>query len=280
VGPHHPLGCLAADEGFEQLPNMLNSFWETVDLGEVWAQVKPMYVEEIHRYDLDLMTRQLHFIWQYLRMQRDDNDVLVQIPNLLGSHYSVCRVRHDNCLCSIEGPDSVDHTLSVHEYLHSIVNEIVTEHYPGYAEKLRAYCIAENNEPLAESYEDPVVFTYECLVRALDRRMRILLSDNVGQTQAHKDAVQRDTRKGLTLTQPFLALLAEFEKGSMPFDQFVPIMFEQLPDNYTYALKTTNLPSNLVSSAAGLARQEERKPFSVDSFNAVAGGYTSLCLEQ
>jgi hypothetical protein len=110
--------------------------------------------------------------------------------------------------------------------------------------------------------------------------MRILLADNAGQTQANTAAVQRDTRRGLTLTQPFFELLAEFEKGNMPFDQFVPTMFERLPEDYMYALRTRNLRSSLVANSASMTRQEKQKPLSLDSMNAIVSGYTSLCLEQ
>lgn len=280
IGPHHPLGHMSTGDRLEQLPDVLNNFWETVDLGGIWAEVKPAYIEEMDRYDLGLMNRQLHFVWQYLRVQRDDNDMIVQIPNLLASHHSVCRVHHDNCLCCIEGPGSVDHTFNIHAYLHSIVNEIVTQCYPQYADKLETYYSASDKELLPESYQDPAVFTCECLVRALDRRMRILLADNPGQTQAHKDSVQRDTHKGLTLTQPFHLLLTEFEKGNMPFDEFVPVMLGELPENDGHAYRTAHLSYGPITSSAGLAKQEEAKRHSVDSMNVVASGYTSLCLEQ
>lgn len=116
------------------------------------------------------------------------------------------------------------------EYLHSIVNGLVKADYGAQKGKLLKYYRAGKNGPLSKSYREPVVFTHECLVNAIDHRLRALYStDRLARSRA-EDQVARLSSAGLTLTQPFYQLLTEFEQSGKPFDQFLPILLERLPE--------------------------------------------------
>jgi hypothetical protein len=210
------------------LPETLNDFWITAELDKVWSEVKPDYIAEIKKYDFDRMKRKLSFIWEYLKMKRSDTYILVNIPNLLDTHYQAIAARYENYYYSVESPGSHAYDLNIHEYLHSIINSLVRTNYDKYKTQLQSYYKAGKDKPLAQTYQDPVVFTYECLVRALDLRLRVRL-DDVPSVQKRAEAMVADvTSKGLTLTQPFYHLLIEYEKSGQRFDEFLPSMLGQL----------------------------------------------------
>ncbi len=230
IRPDKELGYSRTASVLKDFPEVLNDFWETVRLDEVWEQVKPDYIAEIQKYDFEKMQKQMTFLWAYLRMPRRDILTLVNVPNVLDSHYSAIAVRYENYYYTVESPGSHAYSLNIHEYLHSIVNPIVEANYSHYKKKLLKYYKAGKNEPLSKSYQNPACFTWECMVRALDRRISIRFEDDPNWTEIREGQVDYDTKEGLNLTQPFYELLAEYEQSSKPFDQFFPTMLERLPE--------------------------------------------------
>ena len=65
--------------------------------------------------------------------------------------------------------------MNIHEYLHSIVNPLVEADYDRAKGPIKEYFITGKDGPLAKTYQSPVTFSYECLVRALDHRMLVKL---------------------------------------------------------------------------------------------------------
>ncbi|MBN1972563.1 MAG: DUF4932 domain-containing protein [Sedimentisphaerales bacterium] len=230
IRPDKELGYHNTASVLKDFPEVLNDFWETARLDEVWEQVKPDYIAEIQKYDFDKMQKQMSFLWDYLRMPRHDTLILVNVPNLLESHYNGIGARYENYYYTVESPGSHAYSLNIHEYLHSIVNPIVETNYSHYKKKLIKYYKAGKNEPLSKSYQNPTGFTWECMVRALDRRISIRFEDDLNWTEIRESQVISDTKEGLNLTQLFYKLLAEYEKSGEPFDQFLPKMLERLPE--------------------------------------------------
>jgi len=212
----------------KDFPEVLNDFWTAAELTKVWSEVKPDYLAELKQYDFEKMKRQLSFLWEYLRMKRRDTYVLVNIPNLLDTHYQAIAAQRGNYYYSVESPGSHSYALNIHEYLHSIVNPLVKANYDAHKSKLQRYYQIGKGGPLTKSYQEPVTFTYECLVRALDHRLRVKLEENA--TKRIEDRVASLTGQGLTLTQPFYLLLAEYEKSGQRFDEFLPVLLERLPN--------------------------------------------------
>jgi hypothetical protein len=87
IRPDAEVGYQWAAKRLPGLPQVLNDFWRTVRLDEIWSQVKPEYIAEIRKYDLEKMQRQMDFLWSYLRMPRQDTLTLVNVPNLLDRHF-------------------------------------------------------------------------------------------------------------------------------------------------------------------------------------------------
>ncbi len=230
IRPDSELGYPFTGERLADFPDVLNEFWETLEMEKVWAEVKPIYVEEIGKYNFDTMNSQLKFIWDYLRMERRDRFVFISVPNLLDKHYQAIGSKYENYWYMVESPGAGAHSLNVHEYLHSIVNSMVRARYNRHSEKLNKYFEAGKNLSLAKSYGHPVVYTFECLVRALDMRIRTLLEDNPSTTERCEGRVEYLTNNGLTLVQPFYDLLDEYEQSDKNFEEFLPVMLDMLED--------------------------------------------------
>lgn len=211
-------------------PEVLNDFWRTADLDHVWSEVKPAYMAEIAKYDPERFKRKLSFTWEYLRMPRSDTYTIVNVPNLLDAHFESIGAHYENYYYSVESPGSTSYDLNVHEYLHSIVNDLVAAAYDANKARITPYYRDGKNGPLAATYQSPVTFTYECLVRALDHRLAVKLSGTPRTERRAAEVVADETAKGLTLTGPFYALLPGYESSGQGFDAYLPTLMSRLPE--------------------------------------------------
>jgi hypothetical protein len=230
IRPDTELGYSVTAKRLKDFPAILNDFCLTAKLDEVWENVKANYVAEIKRYNIDGMQRQMDFLWEYLRMERRDTLTLVNVPNLLDTHYHAIGARFENYYYTVESPGSHAYSLNIHEYLHSIVNPLVMAATVDSDSELFAYYKAGKDKPIVQSYRDPVTFTFECMVRALDHRLRVLLADDPTDKKRAEDRVDQLTEQGLTITRVFYNMLVDYEQSELSFDKFVPVMLRELPE--------------------------------------------------
>ena len=229
IRPDSELGYSVTAKRLKDFPAILNDFCLTAKLDDVWDNVKAGYVAEIKRYNIDGMQHQMDFLWKYLRMERHDTLILVNVPNLLDTHYHAIGARFENYYYTVESPGSHAYSLNIHEYLHSIVNPLVIATKVDSDSELFVYYKAGKDKPIVQSYRDPVTFTFECLVRALDHRLRVLQAIDPADKKRAEDRVDQLTEQGLTLTHAFYNMLVDYEQGDLSFDEFVPIMLRELP---------------------------------------------------
>jgi hypothetical protein len=229
IRPDSELGYPFAGQRLVDFPDIMNEFWETSDMENVWAEVKPIYLEEIGRYNFDNMKSHLKFTWDYLRMERSDRFVFVSVPNLLDKYYQAIGAKYENYWYMVESPGAGTNSLNIHEYLHSIVNSMVEVCYKEHSEKLNKYFEAGKNQPLAKSYGHPVTYTYECLIRALSTRLYVLM-ENDFTASGGEAKVKYLTREGLILVEPFYLLLDEYEQSDKNFEEFLPVMLDMLEE--------------------------------------------------
>lgn len=230
IRPDSEMGYAAAGQSLNDFPDILNDLWVAARLDDIWQRVRPEYVAELHKYNFVRMEEQMAFLWRYLRMPRQDTLTLVNVPNLLDTHYHAIGARYEGYYLTVESPGSHSYGLNIHEYLHSVVNPIVQAHADTVKAAVREYYEAGEDKPMSGSYREPVCFTFECLVRALDCRIGALASDT--PQAAHERAEARLTQlsqQGLTLALPFYRLLAQYEESDQPFDHFFPTLLERLP---------------------------------------------------
>jgi hypothetical protein len=230
IRPDSELGYPFTVQRLADFPEILNKFWEVADLNVVWVQVKPGYIEEIRKYDFAKMKHQLTFVWDYLRMKRRDNFVFISVPNLIDERNSAIGAQRENYWYMVESPGAISSSLDIHEYLHSMINPMVKASYKPYSRKLDGYLKAGQDKPLAATYRETTTYTYECLVRALDARISVLMENNPAITTLRENQVSEQTRSGLTLVGPFYKLLSEYEHSGKNFEEFLPVMLDRLPE--------------------------------------------------
>jgi hypothetical protein len=230
IRPDSELGYPFTRERLADFPDILNEFWETLEMEQVWEQVKPDYLADIHKYDFERMAKKLSFIWEYLRLRRKDNFTFVSVPNLLDTHYHAIGAKYENYWYMVESPGAHSYDFNVHEYLHSVINSLVEANYDAYREKLDGYFEAGKDMPMAKSYGRPVTYAYECLVRALDHRINAVMTNDPATTTSREKRIAILTKEGLLLVGPFYRLLSEYEKSEKNFEQFLPEMLEKLPE--------------------------------------------------
>jgi hypothetical protein len=230
IRPDTDLGYAFTAGKLRELPEILNDFWVTARLDEVWDEVRSDYLAELGKYDFQKMEQEMASLWKYLRMKRRDTFTIVNVPNLLDRHYHAIGARYENYYYSVEGPGAIGYGLNVHEYLHSIVNSLMESSYGRQESKLRKYYEAGRSGEYSKSYQHPVTFAYECLVHAIDYRLRVLRTDDAAVREAAEKTVASLSKGGLILTQPFYRLLPEYEQSDKPFDQFLPTLLEHLPE--------------------------------------------------
>jgi hypothetical protein len=211
-------------------PDVLNEFWLTAKLDQVWAEVRPDYLAEVRRYSPQRMADQMVFLWRYLRLPRQDDYIVIEVPNPLQRSASASAHQFERYFYSVDGPASNGGGLNVHEYLHTFVNGLFKANYAAQRQKLRQYYDAGKDAPISRTHGAPVYWCIECLVHALDYRITVQgLSDPAARKRAEAD-VEALTRGGYTLLKPLYQALADYEQSGQPFDQYLPTMLENLPD--------------------------------------------------
>lgn len=228
--PDKELGYPYTAAALQDLPEVLNEFWVTAGLEEIWELVKPEYIAEIRKYDVARMDRHMTFLWTYLRMERQDpSTIIVQVPDLLSRYRGAMGAGYEHYYYSVDNPGSHDYGLNIHEYLHTVVNPLMIANYPRFQAKLDAYYMAGKDAPAVETYRRPTTFAFECMVGAMTRRILMRLNDNPEHATLWTQQAAIDTKAGLNLTLPFYNLLADFEESGSPFDQYLPTLLERLP---------------------------------------------------
>ncbi len=210
------------------LTEVLNDFWKTARLDEIWDAVKDEYIAELKRYDLQGMQREMAALWEYLGMERPDSFTLVHVPNPLDCHFSAIGAHYEDYYYCVEGPGGTSHGLNAHEYLHSIVNSLVRENCRGHKSKLLKYYRAGKRGLASEEYQTPTAFVSECLIHAIDHRLAAR-NDPRRENWANQ-RVAALAQDGLMLTEPFYRLLPEYEQSGVPFDRYLPTLLDHLPE--------------------------------------------------
>jgi hypothetical protein len=239
IRPGSEFTCWWRSQMLNSFPKILNEFWETVELEEIWSQVKLDYLTQIKNYDFGRMAGELAFVWEYLRLDRKDRFIFISVPNLLGSHYTDMGAHYENYYYAVEGPREYSNGFNIHEYLHSFISALMNKNYASQQKKLNAYFVAGKDMPMAKNYGQRKAYASECLIRALDHRTCLLMEDNPEAVKQRENTTKRLNREnvvkwitdeGLLLTEPFYRLLIKFEETDMNFEEYLPEMLDLLPE--------------------------------------------------
>ena len=213
-------------------PEVLNDFWVTAELDQVWTDFKPAYLAEVQRYSPERMAQQMGFLWQYLRMTRPDHRIIIQVPNPLQRSATANANRLEKYFYSVDGPNSNGGGLNVHEYLHTVMNDLVKRNYSAAKRKLRPYYNAGKDAQISATLRDPVTWSTECLIHALDHRVAFHQFSDPAIKKSIEARVDELTKSGYTLLKPLYEALLDFEQSGQSFDKYLPLLLANLPDFY------------------------------------------------
>ncbi len=206
---------------------VVNDFWVRGRLEEIWAACRDDYARELASCDPEKTARGIRSVWVYLRMERKDDYIIVRVPNPLERHSTASGHRFERYFYSVEGPLSGGY---IHEYLHTIVNDLVDANYKAQEGKLKEYFEAGKDAEISASYQEVAGWVTECMIHAIDYRIAVQRQTDPSGVERIEARVDALTEGGYHVLRPFYALLAEFENSEMAFDQYLPIMLEKLPE--------------------------------------------------
>jgi hypothetical protein len=110
----------------------------------------------------------------------------------------------------VEGPGSNDYGLNAHEYLHMLMDDLIPSDFAGQKAKYEAIFKANKDADYVKNgYGSVHIYVEECLVRALDHRMRIALEPE--HLDRELATLKDEVAHGLVLEEDFYQALGRFE---------------------------------------------------------------------
>jgi hypothetical protein len=206
-----------AIEGFQ---NILADFYREAALDVRWAKIEPEYEPAVERYQ-DSLRRIVTVSNGYLReIPKPSNGrrFTVYVEPLVGArtnfrnsgdHYSI-----------VVGADSEARFDAIqHAYLHFMLDRLVLRYRPLVDRKRGLLNIAGAAPRLPVEYHDDFVsLTDECLIKAVELRLRHLSKDQL------EAALQDADQSGFILVRPFVKQLQKFEKSEPAMTYYFPDM--------------------------------------------------------
>lgn len=216
-------------DGFNRV---LAEFYQQANIQAQYEQTyREIMMVEIRKYDQPRILDQVAYIYDYLRLDRakmQTFDVII-VPAPFDSHWDANSLNYTNQLFIVEGPESNDYGLNIHEYLHMLMDDLIPADFAGQKGKLNAIFQANRKAPLVKTYQALDTYVEENLVRALDHRMRARLdpADQPNEQRIMRDEVAR----GLVLEANFYQALEEYEQSpSLSAREFFSQMLKSVQD--------------------------------------------------
>jgi tetratricopeptide (TPR) repeat protein len=244
--------------GFQPL---LAQFYQAAQLEVRWQEIKPEYESQVAPYRTAL-SQIVTISDAYLReiVKPNGSTFTVYVEPFVGSRINfrnygaayavVVGSRNDAAVQAIQ-----------HAYLHYMLDPMVLRNEPAILKKSQLLQIAARAPELPAGYQsDFISFFDECLVRAVDLRVR-----NVPQSQLDADLAREDA-SGFILVRPLVAQLQIFEKAEPAMSYYFPDLINGIDvaaqqarlQNFKFASGPTPLAEELSFSQATRASQLDR----------------------
>ena len=210
-------------DGFNRV---LAEFYQQADIQALFEETyRDVMMAEVRKYDRARILGQIGYIYEYLRLDRSrlgTFDVVI-VPAPFDSYWDANALNYTGRLYIVEGPESNNYGLNMHEYLHMLMDALIPDDFAGQRDKLNAIFQANHQAPYVRNYQDLHTYVEENLVRALDHRMRVRL--NPVDAAREETTLRDEVANGLVLEDDFYAGLAEFERDP---DKTAPDFFAEL----------------------------------------------------
>lgn len=257
----------------ENFQPILANFYREARLGSRWARIEPEYDAAAARYQSPvrrIVTTSDAYLREILR-EGSGRTFTVYVEPLVGNrtnfrnfgdHYSV-----------VVGTDRESAVERVqHAYLHFLLDPLPLRFRKEVDAKNALLNIAAHAPQLPPEYQrDFIEFTDECLIKAVELRLRNLPTDKM--EQALKDA----DGSGFTLVRPLVAQLHKFEKSDQSMTYYFPALIagvdvpaeQKRLANFTFA-KVEAAPVEDSSAAAPAAPTTETEKLVAEGNRQIA----------
>ena len=263
-----PPDVLALD-GFQEI---LVSFYKEAHLDVRWAKVEPEYQRAADRYDSPL-SRTVMFSNAYLREVVHHSpyaSFTIYVEPLAGARTTLLSFGDRYAL--VVGTREIPLDDIQQAYLHFLLDPLPVLYREKVKSKSTLLDIAAHAPRLPAVYQvDLLAFTGECLVRAVELRLRHLAPDQL-------EAVLRDDdESGFILVHPLFLQLQKYEKGELSMRDYFPQMIAGIDveaerkrlQSVKFPPAGPSTPSKTDEASAGNA-QSELKQLLAEGNNQIA----------
>jgi hypothetical protein len=197
-------------DGFDRI---LAEFYTAANVQDLYDRTyRDIMLAEIAQYDPARIAAQIDYVYEYLKLDRAQAgafDVVI-VPVPFNSYWDANALNYTDRLYIVEGPESNDYGLNVHEYLHMLMDPLIPSDFAGQRNTLNTIFEANRSAPYVQSYQELHTYVEENLVRALDHRLQVHMQPE------RKDAIDRmmadEVSNGLVLVDDFYTGLAAYEE--------------------------------------------------------------------
>jgi Tetratricopeptide repeat len=201
-------------DGFQKV---LEDFYQEAHLDLRWAKIEPEYEPSVERYRA-LVRRTVTVSDAYLReiSKTDGRSFTVYVEPLVGARTNFRNFGNRYAIV-VGGDPSAREKPIQHAYLHFMLDGLVIRHRNLLDPKASLLNFAAAAPRLPIEYRDDfVAFTDECLIKAVELRLR-------GLTGAPLEAALQDAdQSGYVLVRPLVAGLQKFEKAEPAMSYYFP----------------------------------------------------------
>jgi tetratricopeptide (TPR) repeat protein len=202
-------------EGFQQV---LVNFYVEAQLEKRWTTIEPEYARAAARYQLPLR-RTVTVTNAYLRELLKpvyDRTFTVYVEPLVGNR-TIFRNNGDHYGIIVGAGSQVPIDEIQHAYLHFTLDPLPLRHRKEVESKSALLNLAARAPRLPVQYQtDFIALTDECLIKAVELRLRHLSSVQLDSALADAD------QSGFVLVRPLVAQLQKFEKAEPAMSYYFP----------------------------------------------------------
>jgi len=202
-------------EGFQEI---LASFYREAHLDLRWARIEPEYepAVELYRASLGRIVTVSNAYLREIVKPSTGRTFTVYVEPLVGARTNF-RNYGDQYAIVVGTASDIPADAIQHAYLHFILDPLVLRNRPQVDTKRSLLGIAARAPQLpAEYHDDFVSFFDECLIKAVELRLRHLSPDALAA------ALQDADRSGFILVRPLVAQLQKFEKAEPAMTYYFP----------------------------------------------------------
>ena len=202
-------------DGFQEL---LVAFYREARLDVRWAKIQPEYEPLVGRYRTPVR-RIVTVSNAYLRevdRPSTGRTFAVYVEPLVGVRTNFRNFGDRYAIVVGNNPDTNNDAIQ-HAYLHFVLDPLVLRNRPLVDIRRGLLNVAGRAPRLPDEYRDDfVAFTDECLIKAVELRLRHLSSDRL------EDALKDADSSGFILVRPLVAQLQKFEKDEPAMSYYFP----------------------------------------------------------